>query len=187
MAFQTIPGLSFNGKPVGYDDGGVVVVTPPPVVTPPVDPSVKVIDMPWSGIGIVSRVIARIPSNGAVAFRFTIPQGASTKGKVASFGVTPTGGNDYSTRQMVLSDKPGDFSGLTVDAHGNKVNQALNNMNPESVLMRFTTGGYAMRGVFMKSPDISNPDLAPGTYYFNVRQKDPTLSCQVDYAFRVPA
>lgn len=160
----------------------------PPTTPPSTDPrpsgQANVVTLPWGDIGVASRAVVRIPLSGSVAFKFTIPPGYSSNGKTIRFNVSPTGGNDYYARGLVLSDKPGDFVGLATDAHGTKIVQRGHDQSSESVFMQFSVGGYPA-GKY-GSVNMGNPDLAPGTYYFNVRQQDPTRACSIDYAFKLP-
>jgi hypothetical protein len=160
--------------------------TTPPTTPSTTPPNVNLVVLPWGNTGLTSRAVARIPTNGSAAFKFTVPQGYSSAGKLLKFNVSPAGGNDYFPRGMVLSDRPGDFTGLALDSQGSAIRQQRDNSSSESVYMSFSVGGYPTRGILIKQPDKTNPDLGPGTYYFNVRQQDPSLSCQVDYAFRLP-
>lgn len=167
-----------------------VASTPPAVEPPVVEPpaatpaGVKVVTIaPFkTNVGTWS---ARIPVGGSIAFKFTIPQGYSSGGKFCRFTISPTGGSDYHPHDMVLSDKPGDFVGIAVDANGTPVSGVAGG-STEGNGGLFTVGGYYMRGIFVKRPDKTKPDLAAGTYYYNVREKDQTLSSSVNYTLQVP-
>lgn len=95
MTFKTIPGLSFNGSPVGYDDGAVV--------TPPTPPSPPVVVVPPALIAGRSQMVTPISwINGK---RYLSP-GVLGPGNYWAFLFTPptTG---FSTVRMVGAENGG--------------------------------------------------------------------------------
>ena len=167
--------LALGAAPAPGDTSPPVIVIPP--VTAP--PGVRIIDVPFGYVSGLQH--ANIPANGSVAFRFTVPVGFTSNGKFCMFTTAPTGGNDYFFRQSGFSDKPGDFTGGAVGPVG-----ALMAQSNEVTYGRFTVGGHAMVGRLAPQPDLSKPDLVAGkTYFFNVRQTEADLSCNVNYALSV--
>lgn len=153
----------------------------PPEPPVPSVPGVKVVDISWASTA--GRAVARIPASGSLAFRFTVPAGY--RGGPCSFSQSPSGGADYYFRNTMLSDKPGEFAEGPFDPLAVKAMSAKANQDSRQVFM---VGVPFLRGVLVKRPDLSIPILESGkTYYFNVRQVDPTLSCQIDYALNVAA
>jgi hypothetical protein len=133
---------------------------PTPVPAPTKD---SIISVPWTFRA--GTFTTTIDPGETVSFAF-VPQ--NTNGKLANFAVSPTDGGAYFDREHYLSDSPGEF-----DDDGLKVGQSDRRW--------FSCGGYPTDRYGRENTRY--PALTPGkTYYVNVRQKDPTLTCRVNYA-----
>lgn len=174
---------AFWNELVTLVNGGPIIV-PPPVVVPPVTPpGVKVIPLPF--VSTIGRAVAAIPKATTLAFQFTVPLTA-VQGQLHDFTSTPTDGNAYFMRNVCLSDIVGDFTG---GSFPDNIKRAMQGAN-QDVRIRFTVGVPYVRpvppqyaGILKPTTDLSIPVLVPGkTYYFNVRQVDPNLACNIDYA-----
>lgn len=169
--------------------GTAPVVTPPtPTPTPdPVTPGVKVIGLSWAST--IGRQTARIPAGTTLAFKVTVPASGIPLGKLHVFTQSPTDGNAYFFRNTCLSDIPGDFTGGSFPLAVTRTMQGSN----QDARIKFTVGIPYMRpvpaqyaGILQPTIDTSVAILVPGkTYYFNVRQIDPNLSCNIDYSLNV--
>lgn len=99
MANVTIPGLTYNGKPVFYDDGGAVVTpTPTPTPTPSQDPIVvsnpdgsRLISIPlfWGppgsgNIKVLSKDFGGFHDKDIIVVKFTTPaMGSDSVGNIS--------------------------------------------------------------------------------------------------------
>jgi len=145
--------------------------TVPPATQPTRPASFSVVDVPW--IYRAGLQSAQIPAGRFLAFRFVIPAGYSSRQQACGFSFAPTGGDDYFFREYALSTLPGDFSSIA-------------QTNNEAGALFFTVGGRRLIGIIVKRPDMSMPDLVAGqTYFVNVRQQDPMLSCRINYSLAI--
>lgn len=140
------------------------VAQPGPVIVPPptdIPAGVVVIDVPWAlHVGTQTATIHPVQT---LAFR-VIPQ--DTHFNTASFVISPTSSADYFERKFCLSETPGAFDGL-VRGDGR---------------IYFTAGASFPIDKYGRA-DTRYPCLDPGKpYYFNVEQKDPSLTCRINYA-----
>jgi hypothetical protein len=148
---------------------------------------VKIIGLPWQTT--IGRQVAKITPGVTLAFAFTVPMVGIPFGQLHDFNVTPTDGNAYFARNTCLSDKPGDFTGGTLPL---SVSRTMQDSGTDQ-RRRFTVGVPYVRpvpeqykNILQPTTDLSVAVLVPGkTYYFNVRQVDPTLTCNIDYALKV--
>jgi hypothetical protein len=132
---------------------------PTPVPAPTKD---SIISVPWALR--TGTFTTTIDPGETVSFSF-IPE--DTNGNLANFAVSPTDGGAYFDREYCLSDKPGVFEGVVTSQQSDR--------------RWFSCGGYPTDRYWRQNTRY--PDLTPGkTYYVNVRQKDPTLTCRVNYA-----
>jgi hypothetical protein len=133
---------------------------PPPPPMTDIPPGVVVIDVPWElHVGTQTAKINR----NTLAFK-VIPQ--DTHFNSASFVISPTTAADYFEREFCLSEKPGAFDGL-VRGDGR---------------IYFTAGASYPLDKYGRL-DTRYPCLNPGQpYYLNVRQKNPSLICRINYA-----
>jgi len=143
---------------------------PSPQPVPNQTPSgVRIVAVPWkTTIGLPNVTIM---AGETIAFALLVPPGATSWGRLSNFSISPTDANAYFDRQICLSDVPGDFSQKLAPS-------ALKTGQEPNVY--FSVGGYPLDKY--KRLDKSNANLdAGGTYYVNVRQVDPTLSCRINY------
>jgi len=152
-------------------------VTPPTEVPPPVivtPPGVQVINVPF--VSNVNRNVVRIPAGTTLAFRIAIPSNYNSGNSYCTFSTTPTGGADYFARNAFFSKTPGDF--------GNS------NLAVSDIRLRFTVGGHVTTQPVPYIPprvDVTTPMFNAGdVIYYNVKQVDPKLTCQIDWQAQFP-
>lgn len=169
---------------------GTAPVVTPPTPTPipdPVPPGVNIIGLPWAST--IGRQVAKITPGVTLAFKVTVPMSGIPFGALHNFTQSPTDGNAYFFRNTCLSDKPGDFTGGSFPLAVTRTMQGAS----QDARIRFTVGTPYTRPVPAQYAGILQPTVDPsvavlipgGTYYFNVRQTDPTLTCYINYSLHV--
>lgn len=157
-------------KPLWSGGGSTTPQQPPTPPGPTLPPGVRVVSVPWKLV--VGALSTRIAVNEQVAFAVTPPVGFSSNREHCSFTQSPTDGNAYFQRVMCLSDRPGVFDtglGSAALAYG------------QDTRLYFTVGGRRLLP-YNRGEDMRYADLTPGqTYYVNVRQIDPAISCSINY------
>lgn len=156
-------------KPL-WNGGGTTTPQPQPNPQPTTPPGVRVVAVPWKLV--VGSQSTRINVGEMVAFAITPPAGFSSNREYCSFTQSPTDGGAYFQRVMCLSDRPGVFDttlGAAALAYG------------QETRAYFTVGGRKQLP-YNRGDDMRYADLTPGqTYYVNVRQIDPAISCSINY------
>lgn len=175
MATPTFEQVIAALRPLFEDAQTPGPVTTPPSTQPPVlpPPGVMIVNVPWELV--VGSQSVTIPAGIAVAFAIKPPAGSSSNGDMFSFTQSPSNDKAYYARTMCISTKPGDFSrdlGASALVQG------------QETRMYFSVGGR--KADKYGRVDTRWADLVPGqTYYINVKQDDPALSCKINFKLYV--